>query len=206
MRSVSFGPSSLEFQIGHFSKSVTLWAPLRSFVLGDLNWKFFNVGYPVDITCCIAKGEVTCCIAKGLGEGYWLFCQRGVGGGGDRKECWCRLHGYPVCAGWATSGHPASHGTRETADQGRQCDSRHGHQPGLPPHQTGQRPGQRCRRRAGHGGAGAEDSGAGGGVQGHLQGHLVRLRWKPLHHRVQVICHNGQVLWQCVLTGGFDED
>ena len=44
------GASSLETGTGNFSKSVTLWTPLqtRSFILGDWNWKFFQVGYPVD--------------------------------------------------------------------------------------------------------------------------------------------------------------
>ena len=40
----------METRTGNFSKSVTLWTPLqtRSFILGDSNWKFFQVGYPVD--------------------------------------------------------------------------------------------------------------------------------------------------------------
>ena len=39
------GASSLEIRAGNFSKSVSLWT--LSFILGDSNEKYFQVGYPV---------------------------------------------------------------------------------------------------------------------------------------------------------------
>ena len=47
-KALELHPWRLKLEI--FSKSVTLWTPLqiRSFILGDLNWKFFQVGSPVD--------------------------------------------------------------------------------------------------------------------------------------------------------------